>query len=257
MDAHSTGVSAAAGTGMTETLDPKNPLTMFPNAMTTSMHEMAGMSSSDTHAESQGHSSITASGESYARGTARSRAEGTSRSHVEADSVAESEAMMHSQGASFSLSHERSQSTTTGQNNAVSRGVTPSVSVGESITEAETTSPFHELRKRWRVASREFLSLQDFLTTKLIKLKSQPKAHWTIQTPQGKVVFFRALWVKSLIGGKERLAAFRTSVFSKPWYQRDDIAQTPAPLAAPVKAVIPKLLPPAHDAEPEDYDLFR
>jgi hypothetical protein len=252
MDAQSTGMSAVLGTGMTETWDPQNPAALFPNSMTTSLSEMAGMHSSGTHAESQGYNFSTASGESYARGKARSHVEGISRNHVEADSVAASEAEMRSAGASFSRSQERSHSTTTGQNNAISRGVTPSVSVGESFTEAETISPFHELRKCWRVASREFLSLQDFLTTKLIKLKSLATAHWVVQTPQGTVVFFRALWVKPLMRGKERLAAFRANVRRKPWYQRDGLEHSPTLLAAPMKDVTPPQLPapPTHEFAP-------
>jgi hypothetical protein len=243
MDAQSTGMSAVLGTGMTETWDPQNPAALFPNSMTTSLSEMAGTSSSGTHAESQGYHSLAADGESYAHGTARTHAEGISRSRVEADSVAESEALMHSLGAGVSHSEEQSHSTTTGQSNAISRGVTPSVSVGESFSESQTISPFHELRKRWRVASREFLSLQDFLTTKLIKVKSLATAHWVVQTPQGIIVFFRALWVKPLMGGKERLATFRANVRRKPWYPHDDTVQVGVlPALASMKDVTPEAL---------------
>jgi hypothetical protein len=245
-DAHGTAISAAAGTGMTETWNPHNPAAMFPDAMTISMHEMAGMSESGMHAESHGESASDAHGSSYMHGT--------TRSHAEADTVAESEAVMRSQGESFSVSQQRSESATTGTSHAVSRGVTPSVSEGESVTESETIAPFHELRKRWRVASREFLTLQDFLATKLIKLKSLPTAHWTVQTPQGKVVFFRALFVKSLVGGKERLPTFRRKVFGKPCYQRDDLL--PMSKGAQVKAITPELLL-APDAAPDDDDFFQ
>jgi hypothetical protein len=149
---------------------------------------------------------------------------------------------------SFAVQRGTSDVTTTGTSRAVSRGVTPSWSEEESESESITVVPFHELRKRWRVASREFLSLQDFLTTKLIRLKRQPKAHWAVQTPQGSVVFFRALFVKPLIGGKERLAAFRGKVFSKPWYQREEEDSVHA-LALPRT---PELLPLAHDNEPDE-----
>ena len=97
--------------------------------------------------------------------------------------------------------------------------MTPSVSAGNSAGTSLTIAPFHELKKRWRVASREFLSLQDFLTTKLIKLKQQPKAHWAIQPPEGKTVFFKAFFVKALPRGLARLNDFRKRVLSKACYQ--------------------------------------
>jgi hypothetical protein len=228
-DALGVGSSAAETTGMSMTWDPYTMGALMPNAMTTSRNAMAGTNVNDVHADSVGESAFESEGYSYMRGTTVSHADADTTSHVEAHTTGASEADMLSHGITASQSYERSESCTTGQSHAVSHGVTPSESEGESITESETVSPFMAVKKRWRVASREFLSLQDFLTTKLIKLKGQPNAHWAVQPPQGKAVFFTALFVKPLAGGRERLKEFRERVLAKPWYHRPALTADAVP----------------------------
>jgi hypothetical protein len=225
MDASGTGRMSAEGEGTSLSWDPYS-LAIMPTAMTTAEHETTGTSSNAVHAESahtqssisEGWNEADASTTSSTDSDTTSEAETSGTSHVEGTSQAESVGETFAYGTSTNQSEERSTSTTTGENYSVSRGVTPSESTSEGESIAESVTPFHELKKRWRVASREFLSLADFLTTKLIQLKSQPKMHWAIQPPEGKTVFFKARFVKPLAGGRERLSAFRDRVFSKPYY---------------------------------------
>jgi hypothetical protein len=106
-----------------------------------------------------------------------------------------------------------------------------SESKGKNWNKTITTGPFHELRKKWKVASREFLSLQDFLTTRLQKLKGQSRAHWLAKPTEGRAVFFKAVFVKPLLHGKDYLVAFREKVFGKACYV--PLPQEPAPPALP------------------------
>ncbi len=81
-----------------------------------------------------------------------------------------------------------------------------------------------------KVSSREFLSLAEFLTTKLQKLKGQPQAHWAIKTIEGQAVFFKAAFVKCLDKGRDLLSDFRTKVFDKPWCV--PLLENPAPVSS-------------------------
>ena len=168
-----------------------------------------------THASGASDNSFNADGYSSAEG--EGYAQGHTKSFVEIMNRAVYEAKTRAFGTTTNQSREESESTTHGTGKAVTRGTTPSASHSETVTESETIMPFHELKKRWRVASREFLTLADFLTTKLIALKTQPRAHFAVQPPEGNTVFFKATWVTPL-RGRERLKAFRERVFSKLCY---------------------------------------
>jgi hypothetical protein len=225
MTAHGAGTNAAEGASVAMTWDPYNPVAMMPNAMVSSRTAVEGESSNDVDAANSSEGEFEMGGYSHARGTTLSHGEAETLSSVVTHGASISAGENTSFGLTLSESTGSSESSTTGSNQAVSRGVTPSYSRGETITESETVSPFMAVKKRWRVASREFLSLQDFLTTKLIKLKSQARAHWAVQPPEGKTIFFRALLVKALPGGRERLPEFLARVLSKPYYTRLDEAR--------------------------------
>jgi hypothetical protein len=111
-----------------------------------------------------------------------------------------------------------------------------SKSAGTTWNKAITRGPFHELLKRIKVSSREFLSLQEFLTTKLQRLKGLPRAHWAIKTIEGRAVFFKAAFVKSLDKGSDLLADFRKLVFKKSWYA--EIPEKPGPSSMPSEEIV-------------------
>jgi hypothetical protein len=91
-------------------------------------------------------------------------------------------------------------------------------SAGKNYSKTITRGPFQELIKRLKVSSREFFSLAEFLTTKLQKLKRQPRAHWAIKTIEGQAIFFRAAFVKSLGKSEDLLSNFRKLIFGRPTY---------------------------------------
>jgi Helicase HerA, central domain len=250
------GASSATSLGHNASMGHSTTMTPYGEELTTTSHETFGSSAafvsgvsaggSKVHSATSGGSSMHASTIGGARGVTRSLSEGLNESESHGRTTGTT------MGKSVAMQNGTSEVETTGTSHAVSRGRTPSWSAEVSHSESMTIVPFHELCKRWRVASREFLSLQDFLTTKLIKLKSQPRAHWAVQTPQGRVVFFRALFVKPLVGGKERLAEFRAKVFSKPWYQCGGLL--PLPQETQVETVSPELLPMVPEVGPDDED---
>jgi hypothetical protein len=149
-------------------------------------------------------------GEALARG--RGTTQATSLSQGSADATMQGLSTAHGTNANYGSTHQRSKNTTVGQTS----GVTPGENETEGWTETRSIVPFHELHKRWKVASREFLSLQDFLTTKLNQLSSAKRAHWVIQPPEGKALFIKASTVRPLPGGKERLPAMYRVVFDRP-----------------------------------------
>jgi hypothetical protein len=109
-------------------------------------------------------------------------------------------------------------------------GTTISGSEEEGWTESINISPFHRLVKRWKVSSREFLSLQDFLATKLITVKDLLRQHFAIKGPVGKALWFKVVTVSPLPGGRERLPEFWRTVFSKPWFQEPIQREAATPL---------------------------
>jgi hypothetical protein len=237
------GLGESSGMGQNQSYD--YPYGALGALMPTAMHTTSGDHSGLTLSHADGGSMAV----SHMHGgtTARSLAQGTSEAHGTHRQLMSS--------ASDSTGIAETTGTTTNstetQSLTVSLGLTPSWRQEESHGESVTIIPFHELRKRWRVASREFLSLADFLTTKLIKLKSQARAFWAVQGPGDRTVFFKAVFVHPLPGGRERLAAFRQRVFGQPCYQRDALPEPPRTVTAPGPALVPEVLPPAHDTEPD------
>jgi hypothetical protein len=77
------------------------------------------------------------------------------------------------------------------------------------------------------------------------------------------VVFFRALWVRPLPGGRERLPLFHRVVFSKSWYHH--ALPTPTAASSPsrvrrsfgraARLLHPKVQPPATADDTHDEDL--
>jgi hypothetical protein len=112
-----------------------------------------------------------------------------------------------------------------------------SKSVGKTSSKTITRAAFHELQKRMKVSSREFFGLQEFLTTKLQKLKGQPVAHWAVKTIEGRAVFFKATFVKSLDKGRDLLSDFRKLVFNKSWYAA--LPEKPGPTSMQSDEVVP------------------
>lgn len=154
-------------------------------------------------------------GESWSEGKSWNEALGLARSLTKAITRGIAVGLSRTLSESWSQGYSHQQSIT--ESESLSKGVSCSAGVSENQTVTEV--PFYEYKKRWRVSSREFLSLDEFLTTKLIKLKTQQLARFAIKTPEGKAVFFKAAWVKPLMWQiKERLNKFREKIFSKPYY---------------------------------------
>jgi hypothetical protein len=168
---HGIGVSASEGMTMLPTF-PGGPL--IPAMLPASLHTTAGTSAFDATSEGEG------------RSAGHSRSAGGSASYGEAESTADMCATTHAEtvgsadGLGLALQQGTSDTTSTSQAHSDSHGVTESAGASAGQSTSITVSPFHELRKRWRVVSREFLTLQDFLVTKLIELKAQAIAHWAI-----------------------------------------------------------------------------
>jgi hypothetical protein len=249
----SLGQNTAAGQGMVVLSDGQ--------MMTTTAHESAGASEAFTLNSSTGGSGMRALSQGGARAESVSNMTSTSAttSKSETEGTTLGQSVAHQQGSS--------ESATSGKTETRSRGRTPSWSESVSESVSETTVPFHELRKQFRVASREFLSVQDFLTTKLIKLKGLIQAHWVVQPPEGSACFFKALYVKPLYMSKDRLRDFYAHVLGCPSYSASarelSAYKSTSPLMIEVQAIsfIPEVLPPlvaddeASHVE-EDHDDF-
>jgi hypothetical protein len=182
------------------------------NSMSSSRGGGVGRVSSAGQAESRAQSLVEGEsiGEAVARGRGTTNAISTSQGSSEATMQGRSTGQ--STNVNFGTTHQTSTNTTLGE----TRGETPGENETEGWTETRSMAPFHELHKRWKVASREFLSLQDFLTTKLIQLRGAKKAYWVVQAPEGKAILIKARTVRPLPGGKELLPALYRVAFDRP-----------------------------------------
>lgn len=158
-------------------------------------------------------------------------------------------------GESWSEGHARNKARTVGRGKAVQRSSstseadTESESFGESESQqtGETDVPFTTYKKRYKVMSRQFLSLQDFLTEQLNLLKGQRLGNWALKPPEGEPVFFKAEWIRPLPHGRERLASFREAIMNRPYYV---VIPSTVPGADGAETPPPEPNPP----EPEDLD---
>lgn len=234
--------SLGAGTTLSYGMDENMfgiPMALGPVGMSeiSNTGSSSNTGSASSSARGGGRGSAASSGEAESNARSVVEAEGIGASHVRSRGRMSGAALM--QGSADATMQGRSSSRATTANHGTSHQVSESTSVGE--TQGETPGenetrgrtysrsivPFHELKKRWVVSSREFLSLQDFLTTKLNRISGARKAHWVVQPPEGAPVFFTARFVKPLPGGKERLPALYEKVFSRPAWRamRESLAR--------------------------------
>jgi hypothetical protein len=172
----------------------------------------SGRARSRGEADTAGKSVVEAEAVGGAHARGRGVTNGIVQTQNSADATVEGRSTNRSTNASHGTTHQVTANTSLGETYGESPGETESESWGET----RTIVPFHELRKRWVVSSREFLSLQDFLTTQMNRLSGAKQGRWVVQPPEGKAVFFRARWVKPLPGGKERLPALFQKAFDRP-----------------------------------------
>src|SRR5229473_1928623 len=150
-------------------------------------------------------------------------------------------------GTTHGTSHARSRvnsvgfSSSDGEGFTSSRGVHMSEAEGEAegtqevrsfnvthgMSESTSDVPFYEYEKLWRVSSRTFESEQEFLTTNLQKIKSQPQAHVFLKVPGEAGRFLALPRVKTPWISARARAAGLERVFAEPYYARVGTCQIP------------------------------
>jgi hypothetical protein len=186
------GVSAAAASSFGHVSGSQSGFgageTILPTGeIVESFHDMAGTSSADITTSTDLH------GESHAHSTHRTYAE------------------------QYGYAEGEGEATQTARNAGVNAGV----------SDSRSRVPFYEYKKLWRVSSRTFETEQEFLTTRLQKIKGLPKAHCFVKVP-GKPGCFVALpWIRTPSISSKTRAAGMDRVFSQTFYFRPDAA-TPA-----------------------------
>lgn len=164
-------------------------------------------------------------------GTSEIESEGTSQSsspyakyHQDTKASGSGRTMSVSDGTTLSQHFEKSTGTAETKGNQKgtggSFGITPTF--GRSTSKSVATAPFYEYKKRQRVSSRQFLTLEDFLTEYMNKMKRQKLGQFLIQTPMGEIQFFQAPRPIPL-RGRERLNDFRIEIWRQPRYRTEGL----------------------------------
>lgn len=165
----------------------------------------------NTSSEMQSTGLSTTFGSGYSGIEGESEAAGDMHSDFEAYTEAQAISLMESLMRALSVTIGKTQGKT------VSEGITESQ--GANWNFSFTRVPFTAIKKNIRLASVEFLKLEEFLTTKLQILKRQALAHWAVQTPEGHVYLMKAKWLTLLItDASERLTIFWQRLLEKRWY---------------------------------------
>jgi hypothetical protein len=154
-------------------------------------------------------------GSSYASYEGWGRSEGESSGTVEGESGGKSKTSGSSETESSSGGTSWSHSRQTGKNWSTGRGR------GKGGSKSKTTVPFHEIKKHWYYKD-EYLSLGEFLATRLNKTKSQSVANFVIKYMNERAAFFEAVRIYPL-RGREHLPEFRKTIYEKPYYARPSV----------------------------------
>lgn len=185
---------------------------------------------SSTHGESSGttFSSGHVSGSQFGLGAGEtmlpsgeiiqtsSETDGTSESYI--DNQSDSYNETHTRGTH----HSQSIQTSHAEGEARSTQEVRSFNVNSGESDSVSRTPFYEYMKEYRVSSRTFESEQEFLTSRLQKIKGQPQAHAFLKVPGVPGRFLALPWVRTpWISGRAREVGLQR-VFDQPFYTRRD-----------------------------------
>lgn len=159
-----------------------------------------------------------------------------------------------------SFGESQSQGEQEGTANTATKGTQSGFSAGinGSWNQSWSTAPFYEYIKRWRVSSRTFQTLDEFLTLALQMVKRQPRGHFVIKVPDHKAIFARAYFVRDpwIPDAQRRRALERMLRSLMP--ERTELQVLPAPqayqLPAPAVESSENLPAPPEDTD-EDFFL--
>ena len=149
-------------------------------------------------------------------------------SHSEASSESQSfsETEIFAKGCSESEGGQSVSQKSSAKGSALSTGTTSGRS-GSSVT---SDVPFYEYKKSRVVSSRTFVTLPEFITRWLVRVKTLPKAHFAIKVPGRAALIVKAPFVKTPTPTKRRSTKGLRILFAQPFYQ----ASSPLPSAGPV-----------------------
>lgn len=153
-----------------------------------------GASHSHSDAFSMVHSSATNSGMSTGESilpngesiAVEHAIEGTSEVDASGTTTTDTFGEFQSEGTLHSTSQTHIEGTQSGR----------SFGLNGSWNQSWSRGPWYEYIKRWRVSTRTFQSLEEFLTLALQTIKRQPRGHFLIKVPDHKALFVRAYFVR-------------------------------------------------------------
>lgn len=136
----------------------------------------------------------------------------------EADSVSQTDSHneTHSRGTHRSSGFHASQA----EGEARSTQEVRSFNVNRGESDSVSRTPFYEYMKEYRVSSRTFESEQEFLTCRLQRIKSQPRAYVFLKVPGAPGRFLALPWIRTpWISSRARKVGLQL-VFDQPFYSR-------------------------------------